>query len=467
MAPAHTPIDRFLQGINTANLELMLSAFASNAEVIDNGKSFRGDAIRDLCERGIIGHHTEVNVLEQEHPGDGRAYVHVTIDGDFGKDFGIHDPFELFLAAKFDNDKIQHLEMGDLNPKRPAMRAVYASVGNPTDPLSSIRIDRRNVPEVKEGYVRVRMQAVGLNFHDIFTLRGVGMHEIRFPMILGNEGAGVLDDGTEIAIFPNLSTDPDFKGDETIDPHRHVFGELVQGNLAEYAVIPKRNAVPRPNNLDANSASVMGIAWLTAYRMMFNRAHLRAGQTVLVQGSSGGESTLDTTSVICVRSLELMCYTGVTTALIQMGSAAGYRVWTTGRTGAKRALAQSLGAEQTFEPLARLPNLVDAVFDTSGAATLSHSLASVKPGGTVVSCGIHSDGGSTDVAINLMHLFVNQISLTGVYTGTREEFVDLLNFVSAKGIKPYIGKVLPLERAGEGLRDIWEGKTDGKIVITI
>ncbi|ETI29272.1 hypothetical protein G647_01725 [Cladophialophora carrionii CBS 160.54] len=445
MAPAHTPIDRFLQGINTANLELMLSAFASNAEVIDNGKSFRGDAIRDLCEHEIIGHHAEVSVLEQEHPGDGRAYAHVTIDGDFGKDFGIHDPFELFLAAKFDNDKIQHLEMGDLNPKRPAMRAVYASVGNPTDPLSSIRVDRRNVPEVTEGYVRVRMQAVGLNFHDIFTLRGVGMHEIRFPMILGNEGAGVLDDGTEIAIFPNLSTDPDFKGDETIDPHRHVFGELVQGNLAEYAVIPKRNAVPRPNNLDADSASVMGIAWLTAYRMLFNRAHLRAGQTVLVQGSSGG----------------------VTTALIQMGSAAGYRVWTTGRTEAKRALAQSLGAERTFEPLARLPNLVDAVFDTSGAATLSHSLASVKPGGTVVSCGIHSEGGSTDVAIDLMHLFVNQISLTGVYTGTREEFVDLLNFVSAKGIKPYIGKVLPLERAGEGLRDIWEGKTDGKIVITI
>ncbi len=66
-----------------------------------------------------------------------------------------------------------------------------------------------------------------------------------------------------------------------------------------------------------------------------------------------------------------------------------------------------------------------------------------------------------------MHLFANQITLTGVYTGTRDEFVDLLNFVSAKGIKPYIGKVLPLERAAEGLKDIWEGTTNGKIVITI
>ena len=150
-----------------------------------------------------------------------------------------------------------------------------------------------------------------------------------------------------------------------------------------------------------------------------------------------------------------------------MGSAAGYRVWATGRTEAKRALAQSLGAERTFEPGTKLPYLVDAVFDTSGAATISHSLASVKPGGTVVSCGIHSEGGATDVSIDLLHLFANQITLTGVYTGTRDEFVDLLNFVAAKGIKPYIGKVLPLEQAAEGLKDIWEGTTNGKIVITI
>lgn len=126
-----------------------------------------------------------------------------------------------------------------------------------------------------------------------------------------------------------------------------------------------------------------------------------------------------------------------------------------------------LGAERTFEPLTKLPYLVDAAFDTSGAATISHSLSSVKPGGTVVSCGIHSKGGSTEVNIDLLHLLANQTILTGVYTGTREEFVDLLNFVAVKGIKPHIGKVLPLERADEGLQDIWEGKTEGKIVVTI
>ncbi|KIW50730.1 hypothetical protein PV05_09518 [Exophiala xenobiotica] len=444
MAPSPTSLDKFLHGINNGNLELMLSAFASDAELVDDGKSFTGEGIKAFCGPGLIGHHGRVEILERELRKDGKVFQHIMMDGDFGEGFGIHEPFDLYLLATIENDKIRYLEVGDVDPRKPTIRTVYAASGNSTDPLSSIRINRRNLPKPKEGWVRVKVQAVGLNFHDIFTLRGLGLHEIRYPMILGNEGAGILEDGTEVAVYPNLG-DSDFKGDETLDPKRHVLGEVVQGTLAEYIVVPKRNAVPRPQGLDAKDASVMGIAWLTAYRMMFKQASLRPGQTVLVQGSSGG----------------------VTTALIQLGSAAGFRVWATGRTEAKRALATRLGAERTFEPLAKLPYLVDAAFDTSGATTISHSLGSVKPGGTVVSCGIHSEGGSTEVKIDLLHLLANQTILTGVYTGTREEFVDLLNFVAVKGIKPHIGKVLPLERADEGLKDIWEGKTEGKIVVTI
>ena len=110
---------------------------------------------------------------------------------------------------------------------------------------------------------------------------------------------------------------------------------------------------------------------------------------------------------------------------------------------------------------------MDAVFDLSGSATLAHSIRSVKTGGTVVICGVHSDNGTTVVPIDLLPVMVNSLNITGVYTGTREEFVDLLSFVAAKEIKPYIGQVLPLERAGDGLRDIWEGRTSGKIVIEL
>jgi hypothetical protein len=293
MASIHHPVDTFLQGINAASLELALSAFTSPAEIFDDGKSFKGeDAIRAFVEHGIIGHKAKVKLLEQEVLKDGQSFAHIVMDGDFSKEFGIYEPFDLFLIATIDKNKISYLDMGGLDPRKPTMRAVYAAAGDVADPLSSIRVHARHLPEPKAGFVRVKMQAVGLNFHDVYTLRGLGMHKIRFPMTLGNEGAGVLDDGTEVAIYPNLSEDPDFKGDETLDPHRHVFGELVQGTLSEYAMVPRRNAVPRPKEMDAHTASVMGIAWLTAYRMMFTRAKLRPGQTVLVQGSSGGKCML-------------------------------------------------------------------------------------------------------------------------------------------------------------------------------
>lgn len=281
------PVERYIDGINSANLDLSLSAFSPDAEITDDGKSFKGDGIKMFVEHGIIGHKANAKVLTQELLPDGSTYLHILMDGDFAAEFNITEPFDLFLVFNIKDNKIQHLDMGDVDPKKDAIRTVYAAGANLSDPLSSIRIRKRNIPAPKEGYVRVKMQAVGLNFHDIFTLRGLGMHKIQYPMILGNEGAGVLDDGTEVAIYPNLG-DADFKGDETVDPKRHVLGEIEQGTLAEYIWVPKRNAVPRPSGLNAEVASVMGIAWLTAFRMMFVKAKLRPGQTVLVQGSSGG-----------------------------------------------------------------------------------------------------------------------------------------------------------------------------------
>ncbi|RVX73885.1 hypothetical protein B0A52_02775 [Exophiala mesophila] len=437
------PVADYINGINNGNLDLVLGSFLPEAEIIDDGKEYTGEAIKSFIRDGILGHNGQMRALSSTSHNSDTTNVHVLMDGGFAS-YGIHEPFDLFLTFTLVSNKIRHLVQGDVDGTKPTMRTVYAASGNLDDPLSSLRIGRRNLPDPPQGFVRVKMEAVGLNFHDVFTLRGISMHQIRFPMILGNEGAGVLDDGTKVALYPNMG-DVDYKGDETLDPARHVLGEKVQGTLAEYVYVPRRNAVPRPQGLNARSASVLGIAWLTAFRMLFSRANLRPGNTILVQGSSGG----------------------IATALIQLGTAAGYRVWTTGRTAEKRALATKLGAERTFSSLETLPEQMDAVFDLSGSATLAHSIRSVKTGGTVVICGVHSDNGTTVVPIDLLPVMVNSLNITGVYTGTREEFVDLLSFVAAKEIKPYIGQVLPLERAGDGLRDIWEGRTSGKIVIEL
>ena len=185
----------------------------------------------------------------------------------------------------------------------------------------------------------------------------------------------------------------------------------------------------------------MGTAWLTAYRMLFVKSGLRPGQRMLVQGASGG----------------------VSTALIQLGRAAGMTVWATGRTEEKRTLAVRLGAHEVFEPGARLPTRVDGVFETVGEATWAHSMRAVSPGGVIV-CSGATTGPHADA--DLRRLFFTQISVKGSTMGTRRELIDLLAFVEASGIEPQVGLVLPLDRAEEGFRAMLSGATSGKIVFT-
>jgi NADPH:quinone reductase-like Zn-dependent oxidoreductase len=185
----------------------------------------------------------------------------------------------------------------------------------------------------------------------------------------------------------------------------------------------------------------MGTAWLTAYRMLFVKSGLRPGQTMLVQGASGG----------------------VSTALVQLGTAAGMRVWVTGRTEEKRAVAEKLGAHATFPSGERLPERVDAVFETVGDATWSHSMRALKPGGVIVVSGSTS---GPNPGADLQRLFFLQLRVIGSTMGTREELSDLLTFVSNAGISPEVGLELPMDRAEEGFRAMLEGDTSGKIVFS-
>lgn len=320
------------------------------------------------------------------------------------------------------------------------MFAVYAAAPNPDSPLDGLTVGERPDPEAPEGWVSVDVTAASLNMHDIATLRGIGIRPERFPMILGCDGAGRLADGTEVVLH-SIIGDPDWRGDETLDPRRTLLTELHQGTFADRVIVPARNAVPKPEGLSPAQAAVMGTAWLTAYRMLFTRSGLRPGQTMLVQGASGG----------------------VSTALVQLGRAAGMRVWVTGRTEQKQALAEKLGAHATFASGARLPERVDAVFETVGEATWSHSLKALKPGGTLVVSG--STSGPNPPA-ELQRVFFLQLRVVGSTMGTRDELADLMRFVATAGITPEIGLELPLEQAPEGFRAMLEGDTAGKIVFT-
>src|SRR5215210_6364393 len=320
------------------------------------------------------------------------------------------------------------------------MFAVYAAEPNPDAPLEALVVGERPEPEIPDGSVAVRVEAASLNMHDLWTLRGVGIKREQFPMILGCDGAGRLDDGTEVVIYPVIG-DPAVAGDETLDPKRTLLTERLQGTFADVCVVPARNIVPRPTGLTAAQAAVMGTAWLTAYRMLFVKSGLRPGQTMLVQCASGG----------------------VSTALIQLGRAAGLQVWVSGRTEEKRSLADKLGAHATFPSGERLPGRVDAVFETVGEATWSHSMRSLKPGGTIVVSGSTS---GPNPGADLQRLFFLQLRVIGATMGTRGELADLLSLVATAGIAPEAGLELPMERAEEGFRAMLDGDTSGKIVFT-
>jgi NADPH:quinone reductase-like Zn-dependent oxidoreductase len=321
------------------------------------------------------------------------------------------------------------------------MLAAYVAATSPDDPLAALQVGQRPAADVPEGWARVRIKAASLNHHDLWSLRGVGLPSDRLPMILGCDGAGIDDDGNEVIVHA-LIGDPNWHGDETLDPKRSLLSERYQGTLAEEVVVPARNLVPKPAGLSWAEAACLPTAWLTAYRMLFTQAQLVPGSTVLVQGAGGG----------------------VATALIALANAAGLRVWATSRDENKRARAVELGAEQAFESGARLPERVDAVMETVGAATWSHSLRSLRPGGTVVICG--STSGPNPAATELNRIFFLQLRVLGSTMGSRDELERLTRFLVGSGVRPAIDTVLPLADARKGFEQMAAGNLVGKVVFT-
>ena len=322
------------------------------------------------------------------------------------------------------------------------MLAAYAVSQSSTDPLSGLVIDQRPDPVARPGWSVVKLRAAGLNHHDVWSLLGVGLPAERLPIILGCDGAGVDEAGNEVIIHAVVPSDG-WTGDETLDPARTLLSELYDGTLAEYVAVPTRNLVPKPVGLSFEQAACLSTAWLTAYRMLFVNAGLTPGATVLVQGAGGG----------------------VATALIQLGSAAGYRVWTTSRDEAKRAKALEIGADKAFSSGERLPERVDAVLETVGAATWSHSINSLKPGGTVVISGATS--GDAPAKAELTKIFFRQLRVVGSTMGTRAELERLANFVVNQGISPIIDSTLPLADARQGFAKMAAGDVFGKVVFTL
>ena len=320
------------------------------------------------------------------------------------------------------------------------MLAAYAVRADPDKPLNALAIGDIEPPNAPAGWVRVQVKAAALNHHDIWSLRGVGLPSDRLPMILGCDAAGVTADGREVIIQAVINS-PAFVGsDATYDPQRSLLSERYPGTFASYVWVPAANLVDKPSELSFPEAACLPTAWLTAYRMLFGQSGARPGDIVLVQGAGGG----------------------VATALIALGRQAGMRVWVTSRDEARRARAVDLGAHQAFPSGARLPERVDAVMDSVGAATWSHSINVLKPGGTLVICGATS--GDNPAKAELTKIFFKPLRVIGSVMGTREELTSLAQMLVATGVRPQIDRILPLTDAATGFAAMIAGDHFGKII---
>jgi NADPH:quinone reductase-like Zn-dependent oxidoreductase len=216
--------------------------------------------------------------------------------------------------------------------------------------------------------------------------------------------------------------------------------EYHDGTFAEYLTVPARNLVPKPAWLSFDEAACLPVAWTTAYRMLFTKAEIRAGDRVLVQGAGGG----------------------VASAAIKLAAAAGAVVYATSRSADKRAEALTWGARAALPSGERLPERVDVVIETVGAATWSHSLKALRPGGVVVVAGATS---GMNPPADLGRVFYQQQRILGSTGCTRGELEAMLRMMETTGVRPVIDRVLPLTDIHKGFQLMIDGALTGKLVL--
>jgi NADPH:quinone reductase-like Zn-dependent oxidoreductase len=322
------------------------------------------------------------------------------------------------------------------------MLAASATSFDAGHPLNGLTVGEHAEPKpLDDTWTTVSVRATALNHHDLWSLKGVGLRAEQLPMVLGTDASGVDEDGREVVIHAVIGDPARGGGDETLDPKRSLLSEVYDGTLAERVAVPRRNLVPKPVALTFEQAACLPTAWLTAYRMLTTRGRLVAGETVLVQGAGGG----------------------VSTALVPLAKAMGLRVWVTSRDAAKREQAVALGADDAFDSGARLPERVDAVMESVGAATWSHSLKSLRPGGRIVVCGATS---GPNPPADLARVFFLQLSVIGSTMGTRDELVEMLQFCADQALTPQIDRTYPLTAAVDAIARLASGEGFGKVVVT-
>ncbi|MCL8206922.1 MAG: zinc-binding dehydrogenase [Actinomycetia bacterium] len=320
-----------------------------------------------------------------------------------------------------------------------------------------LRLETVPDPVPGPGEVLVRLKAAALNRRDAWAR--VGQYPgIKLPAIPGSDGAGevaALGAGVEgLAVGQAVVINPALKwGDNPrfYGPDYSILGIPTNGTFAQFVVVPAENVLPKPAYLSWEEAAALPLAGLTAYRALFTRGRLAAGETVFIPGVGGG----------------------VATVALQMAVAAGARVYVSSSSDAKLERARALGAAggvnyrtdtQWARTLRNETGGVDLSVDSVGGSTFNDLIYLAKPGSRIVTFG--ATAGPVRELV-MPRLFFKQLDVLGSTMGSPDDFRNMLAFCEAHRLRPVVDRVFPLAEAGPAEQYMEEGHQFGKIVLAI
>ncbi len=341
------------------------------------------------------------------------------------------------------------------------MKAVTINYHGDLDALKFAEIDN---PTISSNEILIQTKAAALNHLDIFVRKGIPGLELKFPHILGADGAGIVAEigshvknfkvGDRVLVNPGLSCNRcEFclSGEHSQCLKFSILGEQTHGTFAEYFKVPEENAYPIPGHLSFQDGAALPLTFLTAWRLLVSKARIRAGESLLIIGIGGG----------------------VAGAALQIGKLSGARVFVTSGSNEKLEKAREFGADETLnhkqsdyaQQIHAITKKagVDVVFDSVGTQTWEKSIKCLKRGGRLVTCGATS-GSSAN--IDIPRLFWNQISIFGSTMANRKEFLDMMRAVDHGKIKPIIDRVFPLKDALSAQKRMEDQNQFGKIVLS-
>lgn len=320
------------------------------------------------------------------------------------------------------------------------------------------KIEWKDIPKpvVSKGKALIKVKAVALNRRDDWIREGK-YPNIRFGVIMGSDGAGIVEEvgdeadqswvGQEVVINPNIDWGPDM---DVQSGKYTILGMPVDGTFAEYIVIPVDRLHHKPFHLDLLQAAALPLGGLTAFRALFRKGELSAGQNVLISGFGGG----------------------VAQFAFLFAQAAGANVYITSGSDEKIEKALKLGAkgaynykkQSTYSDLWKTKGGFDLVIDSAGGDQFNNFIKVLKPRGKIVFYGATN---GLPAKLDLYRMFWNQLSLMGSTMGSDYEFAEMLAFVSKHQIRPLIDSIRPFSRIADSYKDITQPNKVGKIVFQV